>query len=350
MLKILCVGPQWRGSNAGALFKAFSRLGHLVDVIDENYYINLSNHFWVTKIVDKVFFYRHCLEFNHAIEESVRLLKPDVVLIYKGAFVLPDTLKRIKKNGLVVNVYPDVSFRTHGPYLPQTLPLYDWIFTTKTFGLTDLKKELGIETVSFVPHGFDPELHRPLVLPESLKTELSCDVSFIGTHSLKKENYLAALLNALPDVNLKIWGNGWQRATSPVLHNSIQHKAVVGDLYALAIQFSKINLGILSEAAGGSSSGDLITSRTFHVPASGGFMLHERTGESVLYYQEGIESAFFEGEQELIDQVRYFLSNDKDREEIRIKGMYRAHQEHSIDERAKIIFNELEGQLRKKNQ
>lgn len=344
MLKILCVGPQWRGSNAGALFKAFSRLGYMVDVVDENYYINLSNQFLFTKIIDKIFFHRHCLEFNHAIEESVSLFKPDLVLIYKGAFVLPDSLQRIKKKSLVVNMYPDVSFRTHGPYLPQTLPLYDWIFTTKTFGIEDLKRELGIACVSFVPHGFDPDIHRPLIATGVLVDEFTCDVSFIGTHSLKKEQYLSALRKSLPDMALSIWGNGWERSQSEILKGSIRHKAVTGDLYAMAIHSSKINLGILSEAVGGASSGDLITSRTFHIPASGGFMLHERTSEVVSYYDEGVESSFFDGEEELVEKVRYYLHHDQEREQIRIKGVQRAKQEHAIDERAKSILAVLKKQ------
>ncbi len=42
MFKILCVGPQWRGSNAGGLFKALSRQGHLIEIIDEFYEIPLK--------------------------------------------------------------------------------------------------------------------------------------------------------------------------------------------------------------------------------------------------------------------------------------------------------------------
>jgi len=341
MLKILCVGPQWRGSNAAALFKALSRLGHVVDVVDENYYINLSNRFLFTKIIDKLFFFRHTVEFNRAIEESFALLKPDLVLVYKGAFVLPENLKRIQSHCTVVNVYPDVSFRTHGKYLPQSLPLYDWIFTTKTFGIEDLKHELGITKSSFVPHGFDPEIHRPLTINDTFQNELSCDVSFIGTHSLKKEQYLSTLVAAIPTIKLMVWGNGWERAVAVNLKPSIQYKPIVGDLYALAIKASKLNLGILSESVGGASSGDLITSRTFHIPASGGFMLHERTPESILYYIEGEECAFFDGIEELIEKVRYYLAHDSERLAIAAKGTQRAIDEHSIDERAKSMIEVL---------
>jgi spore maturation protein CgeB len=341
MRKILCVGPQWRGSNAAALFKAFSRLGYMVDVVDENYYINLSNKMMLTKVIDKLFFYQHCLEFNKAIVHAAELVKPDMVLVYKGAFVLPAYLQQLKKIAPVVNVYPDVSFRTHGKYLPQTLPLYDWIFTTKTFGLADMKDQLHISNASFIPHGFDPEIHHPGVLDEKWRKEFECDVSFIGTHSLRKEKYLSAIQAAIPGLRLKIWGNGWSRSSAQNLTSAIQYKEVLGDVYALAIQSSKINLGILSEKVGGASSGDLITSRTFHIPASGGFLLHQRTEESVLYYKEGIECAFFEGEEELIEKVTYYLSHEAERVEVLERGRQRALSEHSIDRRVQTIIQQL---------
>jgi spore maturation protein CgeB len=341
MLKILCVGPQWRGSNAAALFKAFSRLGYLVDVVDENYYINLNNRKLLTKIIDKVFFSQHVLEFNEAVSRSVDIFKPDLILVYKGAFVLPDYLKQWKSNGPVVNVYPDVSFRSHGKYLPHTLPLYDWVFTTKTFGLSDMKADLNITKASFVPHGFDPDIHRPLTASGILKEQLASQVSFIGTHSLKKEHYLSALLKAIPSLDLKIWGNGWQRSGSENLKMAIQHRELLGDLYAMAIHASDINLGILSEQVTGASSGDLITSRTFHIPASGGFLLHERTNESILYYEQGTEAAFFEGEQELIDKVRYYLGQESERQSMAERGKKRAWAQHSIDQRAENILSVL---------
>jgi len=341
MRKILCVGPQWRGSNAAALFKAFSRLGYVVDVVDENYYINLNNHSLLTKVIDKVFFHQHVVEFNEAVSRSVTVFKPDLILVYKGAFVRPDYLKQWKLNGPVVNVYPDVSYRAHGKHLPHTLPLYDWIFTTKTFGLSDMKVDLNISKASFVPHGFDPEIHRPLIASGALKEELASQVSFIGTHSLKKEQYLSALLKAIPSLHLKIWGNGWQRSTSENLKGAIQYKELLGDLYAMAINASAINLGILSEQVIGASSGDLITSRTFHIPAAGGFLLHERTIESVVYFKEGSEAAFFQGEEELVNQVTYYLAQEEERGRMAESGKQRAWANYAIDQRAESMLSTL---------
>ena len=59
----------------------------------------------------------------------------------------------------------------------------------------------------------------------------------------------------------------------------------------------------------GASSGDLITARTFHIPACGGFMLHERTAEVREFFDEGRECAMFEGAAEMVAKVGYYLDH-----------------------------------------
>src|SRR6185437_17120834 len=80
-----------------------------------------------------------------------------------------------------------------------------------------------------------------------------------------------------------------------------------GEEYVHAITASSINLGILAESRIGASSGDNITSRTFHIPASGGFMLHERTDELLELFTEDVSVAFYDGPQELIAKVDKYL-------------------------------------------
>ncbi len=341
--KIVCVGPQWRGSNAGGLFRALSRTGHVVSVLDENYYINLSNKSTKVKVLDKLFRNWHIEEFNRAILEQVTHFKPDFVLIYKGAFVLPSTLHRLKSEGVkLINFYPDVSFRTHGSLLQETLPLYDQVFTTKTFGLKDMKEQLGITSADFIPHGFDPDIHRPLATEQFALENFLCDVSFIGGWSVKKESALHAIKKALPGISIKIWGSRWESCKIEDLQSSIQGREIAGDLYALGILSSKINLGLLHERVEGASSGDKITSRTFHIPGTGGFMLHERTEEIGQYFEEDKEAVLFSDEQELIRKIQFYLEHEAERKAIAKLGHQRALDEHSLDHRAHLLVSKVQ--------
>ena len=152
---------------------------------------------------------------------------------------------------------------------------------------------------------------------------------------------LAHLKEAMPDLKLKIWGDQWGKSTSASIKSSIQGKPVLGDLFAAAIQCSTINLGILSEQVSGASSGDLITSRTFHIPGASGFMLHERNEESVLYFKEDEECGFFDGANELVSKVKEYLADSAKREKVRVAGYKRAQAEHSLDARARTIIQQL---------
>ena len=335
MLKILCAGPQWRGSNAGGLFRALSRQSCMIDIVDEFYHIPLQAMSVTAKIAARLTRKNFIREYNSKLTKQSELFQPHVVLVYKGSFIQPDTLIELKKRGcLLVNFYPDVSFHTHGPSLKKTLPLYDIVFTTKTFGQKDMQEQLGVVNSFFIPHGFDPEIHRPL---KKESNTFCCDASFIGTWSPKKERFLRAVIDNMPNIHLNIWGSQWNRSNLPAKY--LKYRTVEGDLYALAINSSKINLSLLSEQVTGASSGDLITSRTFHIPGAGGFMLHERTPEVKKYFIEGKEMDCFGDENELVKQIDYYLNDSPKRELIAEQGHNRAFKEHKLDHRAAELLS-----------
>ena len=338
-MRILTIGPLWRGSNAGGLFRALSREGCLIEVVDEFYFISLQTKRKITKVLERIISPLQLDEFNAAIRKRITVFKPDILFVYKGAFVYPETLHFARQHNCKLALfYPDVSMTNHGVNIPKAIPLYDLIFTTKTFGITDMENKYGVKNAHFVPHGFDPEIHRKLAISNTDRKNFGCDVSFIGTWSPKKEAWLSILKERCPDIDLKIWGEQWYKSTSAIIKDCLQNTAVMGDLYAVAIQCSKINLGILSEQIAGASSGDLITSRTFHITGSSGFMLHERNEESILYFEENKEAGFFAGAEELAEQVKFFLKNDELREQVRNAGYQRALKDHSLDQRAKVVI------------
>lgn len=340
MHKLLCIGQEWRGSNASGLFHAFSRVGCAVSILDDHRHISLSTRGTALKLAERFLRPLQVREYNARLLSMARAFKPDLVFVYKGPFVDPETLHQLKRMALpVVNFFPDVSFTTHGSRIVRSMPHYDFVFTTKSFGASDLQKNFGVpgSRVHFIPHGFDPFIHRRLVDPNPI---FACEASFIGTYSPHKERYLAYLKSVMPGLGLLIWGN-WEKSKVAELKKSICGMGVHGDLYALAINQSTVNIALLSEQVAGASRGDQITSRTFHIPGAGGFMLHQRTDELLQYFDEGKEIACFESPGELLEKTAYYLKNDSERKKLQENGFVRAQRDHTLDARAREILTIL---------
>jgi spore maturation protein CgeB len=145
----------------------------------------------------------------------------------------------------------------------------------------------------------------------------------------------------LPEIRLKIWGEQWEKAGAS-LAPWWQGRGTHGAEYAKALTASRINLAILSEAREGASSGDLTTSRTFQIPAAGGFMLHERTEELGRYFTENAECGCFADQKELAQKIVYYLAHDEERREIAAAGRRRAWDSgYNVDNRARKVLEKF---------
>ncbi len=308
-LRILVLRENWLGCTGLSGFRAFLRLGCWADSVTEQDLIPLGYRSFLMKAMAVLMRPWAVREFNRSVLAKIDEIRPHLFVAFKGQFLQASTIREIKKRDTrAFCFFPDVSLFAHGKYLPQTVGQYDWVFTTKSFGPQDLDRKLGYTACSYLPHAFDPEVHRPRVPSEEDRVRFGCDVSFIGTPSAKKISMLEGLLRKMPGLNLKIWGGLWERLSqSSPLRKHVAFQLINGIGYATAIGCSRINLGLLSEQVPGASSGDHITSRTFHIPASGGLMLHERTSDLLTFFEEDKHCACFEGGDELADKIAWLL-------------------------------------------
>lgn len=337
--RALVVCDEWLGSNAYAGMKALRRCDWSVTTVPEREFVPLRWRSPAHKILARAVRRAGAREFNREILLLAERLRPEFLLVFKGMFVSAETLRRLRERGVrSYCFFPDISFRVHGPHIPTALPEYDWVFSTKTFGLRDMRDQLGVTRASLLRHAFDADLHRPLPAEAVDRARYGCDVSYIGTWSPKKERLLRAVAAHRPRWQLRVWGEQWDRATSPELRGSIGGHEVAGEEYVHAIAASRINLAILSEQRAGASSGDQITSRTFHIPACGGFMLHERTDELLTLFAEGRNVACFGEEAELLTAIRRFLDDEPARIRMATAGTQVVVHAHSWDCRIREIL------------
>ena len=337
-MRILMVCDLWQGSDSYALARAFRRAGHSVTIVSDSTYYGRDWRHPLLRGARKLLRPLIARDFNDALIRNANGLQPHLLFVCKGLLVEPEAIEAARRAGALAALWwPDVSFFAHGPSIPRAVPHYDWIFTTKSFGLADLKAKFGMNKASFLPHAYHPEVHRKFRCDASDQERYGCDVSFIGTWSPKKQALLEALVARRPTINLKIWGMQWEKAGAR-LGRWVESREVLGAEYAKAIRLSKVNLGILSEMRKGASSGDLITARTFHIPACGGFMLHERTAEVRAFFKEGTDCAMFEGAEEMVEKVGYYLDHPGEREAIAEAGHLRClNTGNSVDDRMRAV-------------
>ena len=338
-LRILAVSATWQGANDYAFVRAFRRAGHSVRVVSEAEYFPVW-HSLAMRLLRRLLRRRIAAEFNAALLREARTLSYDLLFVFKGPLVKAETLRAIRGLGTVaIQFYPDTGFAIHSPWLLDAISAYDWVFTTKPEHPALLGAQFGMTNVSFVPHAHDPEVDRVPQVSERDIADYACDIGFVGNITPKKRAAMERVIEAFPDADVRIWGfSGWAGAGGAVA-KAYRGRVAVGLEYAKANYLSRINLGLLSEGDLDGAGFDVLTARSFHIPAAGGFMLHERTGELAKIFEEGRECACFGDAEEMIAKIRHYLAREDERRAIAEAGHARSQAGgHSVDYRARDVI------------
>jgi spore maturation protein CgeB len=336
--RILFLGENWYGSCARACCYALRRLGCDVTDIDLQtifpQWRQRSNRAFIRLVQPRIVH-----EYNQLILDRASQTRPDILLAFKGTAVTTRTLRKLRSSGIALyNYFPDTIPSEHGATLAKSIHEYDCVFYTKKFWNSNPPDGLGKRPLVFLPHGYDPETHRILELDARDLSELNHDVTVIASHTAYKEQLLRGLVGFIPNLDLHIYGERWTNPPrAPELRRHIRGAAVTGSTYAKAIRAARINLGITSWT--GRVEVDETTTRSFEIPACGGFMLHERTPELLELYAEGEEVAAFGSVEELASKITYYLAHPEERDAIARAGHERCVPAYSYDNRVKQILN-----------
>jgi spore maturation protein CgeB len=112
---------------------------------------------------------------------------------------------------------------------------------------------------------------------------------------------------------------------------------LTGDYFARAIEETRINLAIHHGEVGRHQWQDLTSTRTFEIPAAGGFMLHVDNDEIRSLYEAGREIDVFADVDTMIERIGYYLEHDNERAMIALAGRDRCVPAYSLEQRAREI-------------
>jgi spore maturation protein CgeB len=147
----------------------------------------------------------------------------------------------------------------------------------------------------------------------------------------------------MPNLRLRIYGHGWDRARQiDILKPFLAERPIYSTNYAQLINAAKINLAVHMGVADNSGWQDLVSTRSFEIPACKGFMLHVDNHEIRGLYDVGTEIDIFSTVEDLCAKIRFYLSNEKIRKAMIEKAYQRCVPAYSYDQRAKEIASLIE--------
>lgn len=237
----------------------------------------------------------------------------DLIWVDKGVFLTRETTICLRnKAKKLVHFTPDTAFlENKSSHFNQSLPLYDFAITTKSFEVQHYQSFLKPTKIITTTQGFDKDLHFPQH-PFSKKED---KVIFIGLHELSRELLLTALLGE--GIAVELAGYGWGRFVKK--HKNISNfrylgKAVYAEEYASHLSSAYFGLGMLAKRFP-----ELHTTRTFEIPACGTALLTEANQEITSIFKPD-EAVFFKSSENLINQIFYFQKNKSALECLTKKG------------------------------
>ncbi len=280
---------------------------------------------------------------NHQLLQTANAFKPDVIFFIKAETITAKTVHALKKTtgALLINFYPDSPFALWNgnstPAVLASLPLYDH-FLIWSHELIPALTSAGCKQVSYFPFAFDSELYKQtIILSPPEEEHFNADVCFVGTWEPEREQWLTALCEKLPTVNVAIWGNEWKKNISPTspLNAKIRGDAIYGTNMRKAFVSSKIVLNFIRQ-----QNLQAHNMRTFEVPASNAFLLTQWTHDQAsILFKEYESIACFTTLDDLIQKIAYYTSHEEERRAI-IKQSFLRAQEFTLEKQLGLRFNQ----------
>ena len=274
------------------------------------------------------------------LERQVEAHRPTYALIQRGHGFNAEWNEALKRRGILTLLwYPD-------PDVPAWLaPLarsVDFFFTMAE-GNIPKWKEIGVQQIAWLSQGFEPSFFKTGAISEEDRRFYGSDVAFVGNidstnHYLSRRYKLKRVLK--DGFELKWWGPrlGRKPVNLPIFFSALGRayggKFVFGPEYAKVARSSKILLAFDRHTHIRLS----MSARMYTAVGCGAFYMCEAMDglETVLVPDKEIVT--FNGDDEMIDKIRYYLPREAERLAIARAGQERVLREHTYQKRLERMF------------
>ena len=344
-LKILVVSPLYGGSwpIAGYAARAAHRLGHEVQLLDLSVFHDswsALERFGAGRARRRELEGRFAEVLATGVAAAVEATQPDVVLALAQAPLGPAALAEIGASGAIRVLWFVEDFRLL-TYWRDVAAHYDYVFTIQEGECLQAIGAVSDARVSYLPCGFDPEIHRPLTLGPAEQAAYGSDIGFVGAGYRNRRLALRAFL----DADFRIWGSDWTGAHD--LARVVQRGgARISTEEAVSIfNATRVNLNLHSSTYhdGIDPRGDFVNPRTFELAGSGAFQVVDARALLPPLFTAGTELAVATTLAEMRALAGYYLAHADERAAMAACARRRALAEHTYGHRLETLLGAVVG-------
>jgi len=316
-MKLLLVSQNQKKINPTSIAKSFLRAFNATHIIceeyDLTYYINKYFNFFLKR--NKSLRHQLLKSINNELVQFILKNKFTHILVIKGTFLLPETLATLKKENISLSCFnPDDPYNpetwggSNHPIILDAIPFYDHYFIWSKKLIPKLIAS-GVGKCHYLPFAIDEHL-----IKYHENTSPKFDLSFIGNSDVERQfwiNNSADLISKNKTIQkIDVFGRYWKDYPNIKLQGGR-----FGDAYFKVFYESKININILRNQNKGETN-----MRTFEIPATGNFMLHEYSEGAIEFFTPDVDAVYFSTPEELIEKASFYIKNESLRKKIAKSG------------------------------
>jgi len=338
-MKILIIGSDKVFSIENYYYKYLVELGYDIKRFNAQsiFYDYYYNGNIATKVIFKLGLSSIYKKINNQFIQIVEDVKPEIILVFKGMELTPESLFWAKQRGMkLVNYNPDNPFVFSGKgsgnsNITKSIELYDLHFT---YNLEIQKKLQEIHKVKneLLPFAFDISLD---VFEVCQKEKEVLKVCFLGNPDKLRASLIQSLANN--GIEIDVYGNDWNIF---LIHKNItSHPPVYGEEQWKTLRKYRVQLNLMRI-----HNLDSHNMRSFEVPGIGGIQLAPDTKEHRLFFEADKEIFLYKTVEECVSKIEYLLSLTTERaNEFRVYAREAClNKKYSYKDRALQVLEVLE--------
>jgi spore maturation protein CgeB len=304
-MKILLIGSDYTWSIERIYKRELETLANKVEIVAvQNMFYDYYYKSILHKLVYRFGLSKILIRINKNLLTKVEHEYYDLIWVFKGMEIYPETLKKLKKRtNNLINYNPDNPFIFSGTgsgnqNVTKSISLFDLHLTYDAWVKKKIENEFQLRT-EIINFGFDATTVQDIDLNSEDEVLAVC---FLGN----PDSYRTSIINLLlkKDIEVHLYGNNWNKFIKHDL--AVIHNPVYGHEFYKILRKYRVQLNIMREHNLNSHN-----MRSIEIPGVGGVMLAPATADHLSFFNVEHEIFVYHNDLSLAQEVTRILTSDK---------------------------------------